>query len=95
MSARLFGFLDYTRQLEASPPSTDFLGRGRLSHSMTLIFFNHTFVALVVCFIIIIIIVGSLPFYIKRIETTPPGILHYINTTELIDEINISDISLT
>lgn len=63
---------------------------------MTLIFFNHTFVALVVCFIIIIIIiVGSLPFYIKRIETTPPGILHYINTTELIDEINISDISLT
>lgn len=59
---------------------------------MTLIFFNHTFVALVVCFIII---VGSLPFYIKRIETTPPGILHYINTTELIDEINISDISLT
>lgn len=59
---------------------------------MTLIFFNHTFVALVVCFIII---VGSLPFYIKRIETTPLGILHYINTTELIDEINISDISLT
>lgn len=26
--ARLFGFLDYTRQLEASPPSTDFLGEG-------------------------------------------------------------------